>query len=113
MNCRCKNMDKRALSRLAERLEKLRPTEFDMNLFCEKHSCGTVACIAGWSCIWYPKRSAKVEAKDMFNGDIRRLFSMMFGTCEDHSSNLIRHDAPHRTPKQAAKAIRRLVKQHD
>jgi len=130
-------MDKRALLKLADHIEAVPDSGFKMDVWCSvvdgktasmehhkrQYSCGMAACVGGHAAIKFPKRLRLRKMKDwygklvlgrLFLGKTSRIegpsaFSRAFGICDVCAEHLTDSDAPHDTPKKAAKAIRGLV----
>ena len=80
--------------------------------------CGMTACIGGHAAALFPDRllldqgSLKSYDSDGPNGWGSGAFANAFGICVDHAIDLVACNAPHRTARQAARAIRALVREN-
>lgn len=112
----------RRLLKLADFIEKLPRKQFDITDWGHKTECGTVACVAGWAGLIPAFRRAGLKTElnphgcDIsFNGRLMTsslAFTNFFG---DAAFSLCMPGYPYPdnpTPKQAAKAIRRWVKEN-
>lgn len=108
------------LDRLADYLDTVPRDKFDMQEFgVQEEGCATVACIAGHST--RVVRELRLEPNfvnrmfmDLVNIRTKEnhgvsAFADAFGLDLDVAYALTEPDAPHQTPKQAAKAVRRLA----
>lgn len=108
----------RRLDRLADYLATVPRKLFDMERYGRKEHCGTVCCLAGHATrVVRELRLKPCAGKDegMFivntrtDEDYDSAFASAFGLDIYVASYLTDSTAPHRTPKQAAKAVRRLA----
>lgn len=80
------------------------------------HKCGMAACVGGWAVTVFPKHLKYSEyGMPMTRDDDERgeyAIAKVLGICVDHAAKLTEQNAPHQTPKAAAKFIRRLVKEN-
>lgn len=113
------------LLRLADLLRySVDPDDFDMGAWVGKHArsqkkakCGTVACIGGWATAIHPKleltgddiiyRPVAGSRKNLRSGvgAFAEAFDLDFNT----AYRLTDACAPHRTPKQAARAVEKVA----
>ncbi len=121
----------RRLNKLADHLETVPEKLFDMENWAVKTSCGTRACIAGHACAVVP-RQMRMSVEDGVPRIQRRvggrwawdswptgLFAETFGVtdeeaealCAPYGSGYRKKDVP-KTPKQAARAVRKLAKKY-
>jgi len=113
------------LLRLVDFLRELPSSNFDMNCWNrngpvrKKPACGTTACTAGWSTLFFPE--LKLDRKS-FRGNITLKNGSKDGTravaaawgaewrdtydmCNDRRSKI-------KTPKQAANALAKFIRRH-
>lgn len=117
--------DTKGLLKLARFLYRLPRKHFDQTTWRRKTpTCGTQACVAGWAAYVFPSRfQFKADEASFFSGTYsyvvsRRTgregleaFADAFYLNESHAEAICAPEAPHQTPKKAAHALRRLVKQ--
>lgn len=89
-----------------------------------KFSCGMAACLGGHASVIFPRRlrlvfrdrydtMGRLEGLGKAAGSIGRdAFASAFDLCEKHADDLTTGDATHQTPKAAATAIERLVRNY-
>lgn len=113
--------DIQGLIKLARFLRKLPKSKYDQETWVEKRRCGTKACLAGWASFVFPARFTREpwfqsHQWTMYNVKCRRThhigpraFADGFHISYNDASDLCEGSASHQTPKQAAKAIDKLV----
>lgn len=122
------------LRKLAKHLRTIPRKRFDQGSWGREESCGTVAGLAGHACAVFPEKlRLKFELTPNEDGSrcgtVRRVlpsgrlaggsrftdqqFAMALGLDEMASYELTAWDAPHQTPKAAAKACERLADEID
>lgn len=116
--------DLKGLTKLARFLHRLPRKNFDQGVWTERgSSCGTKACVAGWAAHLFPSRFRRVlDFKDENTGRSyyeitnRRTLSLgaeafgdAFRISYTDADDLCSIDAPHSTPKQAARAVMKMI----
>lgn len=113
-------MNKERMLRLADRLEKIDPNDFDMNDFAYKRECGTTCCVAGHALLMARWRLGE---DDVFNSPAfvsRRGVEIHTSQVGDYAQEYLGLTEPQakklfysgwkRTNKDAARIIRNMVK---
>lgn len=100
-------MNTERILHIADLIEKLEPQQFDMNEWA--NSCGTVACIAGWTYLTYADEvipgSAGTVAAEILGLDEEVANSLFVPTDED-GLDAMYEDI---TPAHAAQTLRKLA----
>ncbi|MDE2098326.1 MAG: hypothetical protein KGL39_13820 [Patescibacteria group bacterium] len=113
-------MKTRTALAFANWLDKLSPERFDQSVWATRMPCGTVACVAGNFCIWRGLRevcASCLEVSDVVwfaksDGTFvnpSEFAQRGLGLSDDQRRQMFSIYALHRTPKQAAEAIRKMV----
>jgi len=117
------------LKKLADHLEKVPRRGFDMDTWMRMpgtvraslrdmkkasendYKCGMTACVGGHAALLFP--DIKIDGWIKFSGGLRRMQKGL-GLTRQQADELCNHMiAEHRTPKAAAKYIRKLIASHD
>lgn len=78
-----------------------------MNASKHQYECGMTACVGGHACLLFPELTLG-KLRGVRGGTY--WVARTLGLCLDHAEALVRDDAPHQTPKAAARFILNLVK---
>lgn len=108
-------MNKEAIKDLIEFLEHLEPEKFDMAHWFRRTECGSVACVAGWTCWLDEDLRFLTELQGGGGVVISDAAQKKLGLNDYQASELFepgfatRSFEPNRTPRQAAAVLRHFL----